>query len=171
MIARLGILLPALTLSFGLSVSPASASQPQDQTITGTLHIDANGCANPCQFTASGPFAGTAALENLEDRANRGFSVSHDLFRLTTSATDSITIKTMTRTAPSTSTDPCRVDFQEQGTWEIVSGSGVYHDLQGEGTLHAYGLAVNHDPSCPRDPPPYSEVTYQLNGQAHYQTP
>jgi len=170
MIARISIVLPALTLALGLSVSPASASQPQNQTIRGTLHIDANGCANPCQFTASGPFAGTAALENLEDRANRGFSVSHDLYRLSTSATDSITIKTMTRTAPSTSTDPCHVDFQEQGTWQIVTGSGVNHDLQGEGTLNTHGLAVNHDPSCAQDPPPYSEVTYQLNGRAHHQT-
>ena len=170
MIARISIVLPALTLVLGLSISPVLASQPQDQTITGTLHIDANGCADGCQFTASGPFAATATPDFVQDRANRSFSVSHDLVRLSTSATNSVTIKTMSRTAPSTSTDPCHVDFQEQGTFQIVSGSGVYRDLQGEGTLHTHGLAVNHDPSCPQDPPAYSAVTYQLNGEAHHQT-
>jgi hypothetical protein len=51
--------------------------------------------------------------------------------------------------------------FTEDGHWHVAFGTGPFAILQGGGTLHADGVAVNHA----RGQNGYSDVRYDLVGQ------
>lgn len=161
----LAVLLGAAALL--LESGPAGATTPEALSFDGTLRF----CEPTCDLgtlTADGVIDGIATVEILSDRPNHRFSVTQAQIRLTLGDTDSVTLSVTARSSDGDDSDPCRVTFNEDGRWRIISGTGRYADLQGEGLLHNDGLAIDHDPQC--EGPPYSSVDWHLSGRAHHRS-
>jgi hypothetical protein len=160
--ACLATALGAISLLAG--TTPAGAGAPELQSFDGTLQF----CGPACDLgtlTAVGPIAGTATIEIISDRPNHRFSVTQAQVRLTLDGTDTVTLAITLRSSDGDVSGPCRVEFNEDGRWRIIDGTGRYADLQGEGLLHNDGLAIDHDPQCPGTP--YSSIDWHLTGRAH----
>lgn len=163
--ACLAAALGAISLLAG--TAPAGAAAPEVQSFEGTLQF----CEPACDLgtlTAEGLIAGTATLEIISDRPNHRFSVTQAQVRLTLDGTDTVTLAVTLRSSDGDVSEPCRVAFNEDGRWRIISGTGRYADLQGEGLLHNDGLAIDHDPQC--QGVPYSSIDWHLTGRAHHRS-
>jgi hypothetical protein len=173
--AAASVLIAAVTVTTTGTMA-ASANSPAREQISGTLHFCAAGPCPPAltwvgHLDATGPLAGTATVNVLSDQPNANFTKDQTTLSLslsTPAGDDSILIAMTTQLTSSGPATPCPFDhnstcvyFTEAGRWHTAFGTGPYEHLQGGGTLHTDGVAVNHATGKNG----YSNVRYDLNGQ------
>lgn len=140
---------------------PAGATPPLAQSFDGTLQF----CEPACELgtlSAEGPITGHLDVEIVDDRSNRNFTMTHAQARLTIDG-DSVTLAVTLRASDEDASDPCRLRFNEDGRWRVISGTGRFADLRGEGDLHNEGVAIDHDPSCAGTP--LTAIDWHLTGR------